>query len=136
MRTKIAIGESDSHESDHGSVTVTCDTLEIDLDPQAIAEAQAKAAAVAVSRGIRAIPSAHGHQPFNVSGKLATGIAVQRNPDGSASVVAPPDRLTRDPALVEKLVEKVPELQRPADAPEVRKALEKSASEIVTTRRG
>ncbi|MDX2093804.1 MAG: hypothetical protein SFX73_38565 [Kofleriaceae bacterium] len=101
------------------SVTVIAEPLVIDLDPEKLVDGPAEAMAKAVASGVRTAG-------WHVTGRLAAGITAQ---DGQ--VIAPTDRLVRDPELVEKLVEDVPALQRPLEPESVQKAIEKAMDRAV-----
>lgn len=103
-RFRTTIDESTRRNGAHSTVTVDADAMVIDIDEERLASAAATAGAVSVAAAIRALPG----EAWNRTGELANGIGTERNPDGSVSVVAPPDRLKRDPVLVQKLAALVP----------------------------
>lgn len=126
MKYRATIGPKASHVGKHGAVSITSRPLAIDLDPVKLATDAAQAGAAAIAADIAALPG----DQWDKTGALKRGIAA-RQTRGGAEVTAPPDRLTRDPVLLEKLTARLAVLRDPTNDKRIEKAIEKSAADIV-----
>lgn len=63
-----------------------------------------------------------GSRPFNETGHLVNGVRIEKQSDGSFSIVAPPDRL-QEPKVIARLFDLVPMLSDPLSAPRAAKAV-------------
>ena len=109
---------------------MTVEPFEIaELD--SVTQPVARAIRDGIVAGIKAIPARpDGSHPFNHTGKLANGIKLEKNSDGSYSITAPPDRL-QNPKVVERLIEAVPLIADPLSAPTVSAAVAESLERLV-----
>lgn len=118
------------HKGKHSSVQVTGDKLIVDIDEQALAIEIAEAHAKSVTEQMRMQPGGKWHK----TGHLIAGLAVRPNGDGAA-LVAPADRLQRDPELVDKLTEDIAALRDPDGDRRVKAAIDESADRLVKVQR-
>ena len=128
---KIRVNKS--HRSPRGAFSITTKTQEVtvDLDPKPIAKAVAEAALAAIQSGIRSVTerAKSGQQKWNRTGRLASGLRVERSGDGYA-VVPPDDRLNGD-GLLDALHEDVKAARDPLGESRVQEALQDATRSLV-----
>lgn len=130
-----SIDESRTIRGARHTTTVVAEPLElVELDE--VTRPVAVAIRDAIVTGIKEIPERHGkrhdgRRPFNATGKLVNGVRLEKNSDGTYSIMVPPDRL-QNPVVLERLLVLVPVISDPFSSPKIAAALEQT--EIV--RRG
>lgn len=136
MKKTVTLDASFTAKAEHCSIECRAEPLEHVFDESELGRGPAAAIATAIATGIRniAAPAAgRHHKEFNVTGHLARNIHAV--PVGKEwAVVPPPDRLNRDPKLLERLRGLVPVIDNPLAAPAVVKAIEATPAVIIRKR--
>ncbi len=104
------------------NVTIKSDPIVFDFDEAKIVDGIAEAVAKAVVKDIRAQPV----DKWDKTGHLASGIRAVRG-----DVVAPSDRLNRDPALAQRFSDEIPAMRQPLEPRPVVDAIDLAVHEIV-----
>lgn len=114
------------------TTTTTSPEWKLELDEAKIAEPVARVIRDEIAAAIRALPvdPVTGRKPFNNTGHLVNGLTIEKNSDGSWSVVAPSDRL-QDPRMMARLLELVPLIGDPMLSPRVQAAVAASLDALV-----
>ena len=132
---KLTINEPFKAQGKHSSVTVTSETIAVDLDERKLAAKPAAAIVAAIKRGIGSViaRAESGKQRWNRTGRLRDGIKTMLRGD-RYDITAPADRLQFDGAA-SQLAEDVAAVREPLAQPEVQKAIEETAAQMHTKAR-